>query len=209
MAKANLTPEQQAFRKTHFRLAGRMFYPKLLTPEFNKDKGKDQFSLLFAWPMNDKRQAAEMAKISAHLLAGKNTFFKTIPVENLQLPIKTWGKYKKKDGSANAAFLQDCHWMNLSANVDFRPLVIDRNKRDVIDKAELYSGRNCAIDFSFWEYSNKNFGISTNISAVVLLDGGEKVATGGIDVDAAFAGFLDDSGVSTSSEDLGSAESLI
>src|SRR5690606_181168 len=99
-----------------FTLAGRIFYPKLLKAEFNKDKKKNQFSVLFSWPIGDPKQVEQMKRIEAHLAAAKQAFFPSIPVKNLQLPIKTWGKYERKDGKPVQPFLEGTHWMNLTSN---------------------------------------------------------------------------------------------
>lgn len=200
--------DSKEFRKVHFQLQGRIFYPKLLKPEFNKDKNKSQYSVMFSWPIGDPKQVAQMKKIEQHLAQAKAAFFKTIPVSNLQLPIKTWGKYVKKDGTPNSPFLQDCHWMNLASNESFAPIVIDSDKNAVLAEAELYSGRRAVVDFSFWEYANKNFGISANVYAVMLQDGGDRVATGGVNVDEAFKHFVSDT-VDHGSSQVNDSESLI
>jgi len=125
----------------------------------------------------------------------------------LQLPIKAWGKYERKDGSPNPEFLRDCYWMNLTSGEKFKPKVVNRQKQEVIDSAEIYSGRNALLNFSFYEYSNKNYGMSANIKAIMLLEGGEEVASGGVNVDEAFKGFVDDS--APVEGDFSDSESLI
>lgn len=202
--------DSKEFRQRKFTLQGRMFYPELFEPKAKKTTGRPsqqggpppklQYSLLLAWPIaGDAKQMATLKEIDAHLRAGIATFFPKIPRENLQLPLKKWGVYKKKNGENPQVFLQDCYWMNMAANVDFRPQVVDIHKQDVIDKQEVYSGRNVLVSFSFWEYSNQNYGISVNPRAVMLLDGGEKVV-GGVDIGEAFDSFLEQNPTASSTQ---------
>lgn len=177
------------YRKVSFTLKGRIFHPALLTPKKQRKSDKEKFSVLFAWPIGD--QAEQLKAIETHLRAGIQHFLAGIPKASLQLPIKTWGKYQKKDGSPNAEYLRDCKWMNISANKDFAPTVVDRWKNPVVDPVEIYSGRNALVNFSFFTYRNENFGISANLKAVMLLDGGEK-QVGGVNIDQAFESFLGD-----------------
>jgi len=181
--------DRKDYNKVKFTLKGRIFFPKLFVPEASDLNPRKKYSTLFAWDMGSQKEI--MDAIAKHIRIGIDGQLKGIPEASLQLPIKTWGKYQRKDGKPNADFLKDMHWMNVSSGEQFAPMVIDSNKQQVIDPVEVWSGRNAAVNFSFWVYNNKNYGISANLNAVMLLDGGEKVV-GGVNVDEAFGSFASD-----------------
>lgn len=186
--------DKKEFGKMSFTLKGRIFYPKLFVPEASDLNPKKKFSVLFAWEIGS--QAEMMTKLQEHIKSGIDSQLKGIPQSSIMLPVKTWGKYQRKDGKANPAFLDNCHWMNVSSNEDFKPILVDQSKQEVLSPAEVYSGRNAAVNFSVWIYNNKNYGVSANLNAVMLLDGGDREG-GGVSVEDAFSSFTKQTSATT------------
>lgn len=192
--------QKDYFYSKKFTLKGRIFYPELFEPKVSKanPQGAPKYSCMFAWDINDVAQSAQTQAVAQFLATGKAKFFPQIPDEHFKKPVKTWGKYQRQDGKPVQAFLEGKHWMNLSANAQFAPQVVDQARQPVLDAAEVYSGRNVLVNFSFWAYQNSgNTGISTNLEAVMLLEGGDREAAGGgVNLDEAFGGFAADMGMS-------------
>lgn len=189
--------DKKEFQRVSFTLKGRIFFPKLFVPEASDLNPRKKFSVMFAWDIGS--QPEQMAKIQEHIKAGVESQLKGIPQSSIMLPVKTWGKYQRKDGKPNPEFLRDTHWMNVSSGEEFKPVLVDKHKQEVISPAEVYSGRNAAVNFSFWIYNNKNYGISANLNAVMLLDGGEREG-GGVNVEDAFSAFTTESTVTNDND---------
>lgn len=193
MSEAN-----KEFFYQRFTLQGRLFHPAVLTPVPNKNNVL-KFSALFAWAMNDPRNAAELQKINNFLVQAKQMFHPQIPQQFFMNPIKKWGEYVRQDGKPMPEYLNGHYWMNLTSGVEFPPLVVDKWKNAVMDKAEVFSGRNVALSFSFFNIDGKKnggkYGIGANLVAIMLLDGGDKVAgSGAVDVNSVFGSFQADMG---------------
>ena len=187
-------------------LKGNMYYPALFQPN-QKDDGRLQYSLMFAWMINDPAQQATVNEIFAFLQQAKQQLFPQYPDQNFIMPIKQWGVYQKEDGTAVQPFLENKFWLNANASggtaqapdTRFKPTVVDQNKQEILDPAMVYSGANCLLNLSFYAYDGRSrqgkVGIGANIGAVMVIPGGEKVVTGGVNLDEAFAGFQADMGV--------------
>lgn len=184
-------------------LKGQMFYPALFQPN-QKDDGRLQYSLMFAWAINDPQQAAVVQEIQQFLHQAKQMFFANFPDQFFVMPIKQWGVYQKQDGTAVQDFLEGKYWLNANSSggrveapdTRFKPIVVDQNQQEIIDPAMIYSGANCLLNLSFYSYDGRakqgKTGIGANIGAVMVLPGGEKVVTGGVNLDEAFGGFKSD-----------------
>ena len=185
--------QKDFFYNKNFTLKGRMFYPKITTPEPN-DRGQLKYGMMFAWSIQG--QEAITQQINAFLVEAKQKFAPNIPDLHFNIPIKKWGVYQRQDGKPSPAFLENCYWLNASSGEQFKPTVVDQNRQEVINPAEIYSGRNVLFNFSFYMYSaNGKNGISTNIGAVMLMEGGDREAgQGGVNLDQAFGSFQADMG---------------
>lgn len=186
--------EKAYFYSRNFTLKGQIYFPEILVPKPN-DKGVMKYTTLFAWDANDATQAAQVQAIGEFLAGAKQQFYPTIPEQHFGKPLKRWDTYVRQDGKPNHDFLTGKYWMNASATERVKPTVVDQWKQEVIDPAQVYSGRNALLNFSFYGYdANGNKGIAVNISAVMLLEGGERMLGGGVNLDDAFGGFQADMG---------------
>lgn len=196
-----MTEQEKALWYQKFTLQGRIFYPTLLQPEANRN-GRVQYSTLFAWKFNSND--AETKRIGAFLAQIKAQYFPSIPDLYFLNPVKKWGQYVRQDGRPNHEFLKDSYWINLSSGVDFPPTIVDKFRNQVVDKAEVYSGRNAVVSLSFYKTDKEKKGAGANLNAVMLLDGGDK--EGGsvsINLNEVFGAFAQDMGVQTPSVNTG------
>lgn len=178
------------YLRRSFTLKGRMFFPSLLEPK-ETQSGRMQYSVMFAWGFNENAQVVgELGKFIAGFKAG---VFPTIPDQYFVNPVKKYGVYQRQDGKPVADFLKDSYWLNAGSGADFPPAVVDQYKQPVINPADIYSGRNCVINVSFYKIDKEKKGLGCNVKAVMLQEGGEAVTGGGpVDVDKVFGDFASD-----------------
>lgn len=185
----SMSEQEKNFWYQKFTLQGRIFYPALTKPEPTRN-GVPKYSVLFAWKMDDQRNAPATQAIGAFLGNVKQNYFPSIPMQFFQNPVKKWGEYVRQDGKPNHAFLEGCYWINLTSGVDFPPPVVDKFKQPVMNEAEIYSGRNAVVSLSFYRIDKEKKGAGANINAVMLLDGGDQVqGSGSVNIDEVFGGF--------------------
>jgi len=188
-----MTPEQQKefFSKT-FTLQGRMFFTQnVLTPEQpspeDAAKGyKPAYKIMFVWPKTSN--AHVMQELGQFITTAKDQLHASIPWQHFVNPIKDYDTYVRQDGKPNHEFTKGCYWIN--ASTQFQPPVVGPDRQPVINEADVYSGRNCVINISFYNMSGTTKdgkagkrGLSTNFNAVMLLEGGEREGGGGVQVD--------------------------
>lgn len=192
-----MTEQEKQLWYQNFTLQGRIFYPNLLQPEASRNgAGRVMYSTMFSWKFNSND--AETKRLGAFLGTVKSQYFPTIPDLYFLNPVKKWGSYQRQDGKPNPEFLKDSYWINLSSGVDFPPTIVDKHRNPVIEKAELYSGRNAVVSISFYKIDKEKKGAGANIKAVMLLDGGDK--EGGsvsLNINEVFGAFAQDMGVQT------------
>ncbi|HET8688178.1 MAG TPA: ssDNA-binding protein, partial [Methanosarcina sp.] len=194
------TEEEKKFWYQKFTLKGRMFFPELLEPKVGSN-GRLKYELLFGCKYNEPANQAEIQRIGQFLMQAKQKYHATIPDQFWGNPVKKFDTYIRQDGKPNHEFLRDCYFFNASSGKDMPPIVVNSMRQPVIDKAEVYSGRNCVVNISFWlndggKDGTGKKGVGVNISAVMLLDGGEK--EGGqaqVNINEVFGAFANDMGM--------------
>lgn len=189
------TEEEKKFWYQEFTLKGRILHPNLIEAKPNSS-GRVQFNTMFAWP--DTENQAELAKINAFVTQAKAKYHAQIPDMYFSYPIKHFNTYVKTNGQPNAEYLRGHHWLNASSGIDMKPRVVNQQLQDVMNAAEVYSGRNAVIRITFWNNTGGKDGtgkkgISCNVKAVLLLPGGEEVrGAAEVDIAAVFGGFAAD-----------------
>jgi hypothetical protein len=193
-----MTPDQQKeFMRKSFTLQGRVLYPNLLVARARKEGDRETFDGQFIWTVGSN--TGPMAEINAFLQAATNGIHPGLDPRALLNPIKRFDTYLRQDGKKNADHLNNCYWVNASSGKDFPPQVVDSNRQPLINAADLYSGRNVVFNISFYAIipktgaSNQKRGFGVNVSAVMLMEGGEKI--GGVpqvNIDQIFGSFQND-----------------
>lgn len=187
----------QFFAGKQFQIKGRIFHCALLAPKWNKERTKEQFSTMFAWKPEENPQVTQA--MQALMQQAKQTFHPTVPDMHWVNPIKHYNTTQRRDGKPHPEYLKGHHWLNANANIKFAPKVIIQDPTQPTgirqlgpqDTALVYSGRNAVISVSFWLLDGQNLGVSVNLDGVLLLEGGEQVASDmGIDPTQAFSSFL-------------------
>lgn len=81
--------------------------------------------------------------------------------------------------------------MFLNASSTKMPKVVDRNKQEILDSEEVYSGCFARVVLNFYGFNVQSKGIAAGLQAVQKLEDGDRLGGGGVDIDTAF-GDLDD-----------------
>lgn len=192
--------QQKEFFSKSFTLQGRMFFPHLLqpkqTPEDAAAGKKPKFKLMFAWPKTANQQV--MNELGAFINQAKESLHTNIPWEHFVNPIKDYDMYRKQNGQPNPDFTKGCYWVN--ASTIFQPTLVGADRQPVMNDAEVYSGRNCVINISFYNIDGTNGGkrgLGTNVNAVMLLEGGAHEGGGAepVDPNVVFGSFQVDTGL--------------
>ena len=192
--------EKDFFRRPEasFTMKGRIFYADILAVG-----RKGNYSVLFAWHKNDNAQ--EFQRLQNFITQGLQTFHPGLNQQALVNPVKFFDTYVRTDGKQNADFLKDCFWINMASGAVVPPSVF-KNVHGIgpvacnpdSDRAEVYSGRNGVVSFSFYNLrgeEGKRRGLSANVNAVLLLEGGEhEGGQASIDANAVFGSFMQDMG---------------
>lgn len=85
------------------------------------------------------------------------------------------------------------HWvLTASANADRQPIIIDRDKQDIMDRREVYSGCYVRASINFYGYSNRNKGVGCGLLGVQKLSDGEPLSAAGGSVSDFDDDFQDD-----------------
>ena len=192
--------EKDFFRRPEasFTMKGRIFYADILAVG-----RKGNYSVLFAWHKNDNAQ--EFQRLQNFITQGLQTFHPGLNQQALVNPVKFFDTYVRTDGKQNADFLKDCFWINMASGAVVPPSVF-KNVHGIgpvacnpdSDRAEVYSGRNAVVSFSFYNLrgeEGKRRGLSANVNAVLLLEGGaHEGGQASIDANAVFGSFMQDMG---------------
>jgi hypothetical protein len=79
------------------------------------------------------------------------------------------------------------HFLLRAANYTRQPKVVDRQKNEILDADELYSGCYANVVINFYAYnSGSNKGISPGLEAIQKKSEGERLSGGGVNVDEVF-----------------------
>lgn len=194
-----MTPEQEKeiFNSREFVLQGRIFHPNLISKTVLTEQEiaagkKPQYKCQFAWPKNAAANAQTMQNVFAFLNEMKEKIFPTIPWTHFVYPVKDFDTYVRQDGKPNGDHLRDHYWMNPTTMFDF--CLVDQNKNPVFNEADVYSGRNALLSFTFYKSDGQKKGFGVNIRAIMLLEGGEKLGgVAPVDPNQAFGNFAIDS----------------
>jgi hypothetical protein len=211
----NWTPEQQGLINKKFTLKGRILHPNLLKVKRKaKPEDRDIFDVQFVWNPMDPANGAMTGEIFQWVQQASNVFHAGFNPQApaFVFPIKAskvqgLPEYQRQDGRPNQEYLAGHCWVNASTGKDFPPQVVKQVagvglvRLTEQDAAEVYSGRNACITISFYPIlpkagsASQKRGFSVNVDAVLLQEGGEVIAgSATVDVNQAFAGFVQDMG---------------
>lgn len=192
-------PVTEFLRGKKFQLTGYLFYPHLTQPKQEPNKAP-KYSCMIAWDLSQNQQTVQ--QILELMRQVKGQFHPNVLEHAWVNPVKDFRTTKRNDGSNHPKYLEGKQWLNASNTLKFAPQLLmadpqaPNGMRAVgeMDKMQFYDGQKIAVSISFFGLHGENakYGVSTNIDAVVIIGGGERIMTeaGGVDVAQAFGQFL-------------------
>jgi hypothetical protein len=196
--KANVVTEFLRGKKVQ--IIGTLFYPHLLVPKQEPNKAP-KFGCMVAWDMNTNQQAVqELQQLFAQV---KQQFHGQIPEHNWVNPLKNYNTTRKTNGEQYGKHLAGKFWINAANNEKFAPqlMIVDaqapNGMRQLMqtEAMQLFDGQKVVVSLSFFGLHGENmkYGISTNVDAVLVVGGGERVVLeggNGVNTVEAFGNFL-------------------
>lgn len=165
----------------------RLSYANIWTPKgFNGQPEKYSASLII--PKSDTKTVKKIKDAIAAMMKDQENITTWGKATNLHLPLRD-GDTDRSDDPA----YEGCYFMNASTPKDGPPRIVDRNKQEIIDHAEVYSGCYAQVVINLYAYNkNGNKGIGAGLSGIRKLADGEPLS-GGMVSDADFTDdFSDD-----------------
>ena len=143
-------------------LQGRLKYSAALLIDKKDTKTLNRLKAAFKQILDDPETKAKMG--------GK--------VQGVDLPLRDG------DEKPDMAGYPGCFYLNAKANEDRPPLVVDRDRNDIVDTSEVYSGCYAQAVISLYPYNfNGRKGIGVGLSAIRKLSDGEPLGSTRITVD--------------------------
>lgn len=147
----------------------RLSYAHIFEPKsFNGNPKKFSCSLII--PKSDTKTINRINGKIKELLEDPQTKTKFGGrTKGLKLPLRD-GDIDREDDPD----YKNCYFMNATANADRPPLVVDRDKNEIIDKSEVYSGCYVQAVLSFYAFNQSgNCGIGCGLRGIRKLADGE------------------------------------
>ena len=164
----------------------RISYANIWHPRsYNGQDPKYSVSLLI--PKSDKKTLDKLKSIFKEMqLDPENVQKWGGKVKGIRIPLRD-GDEEREDDAA----YKGCYFINASATPDYPPRVVDKDKQEIIDPSEVYSGCYCQAVINLYAYNRSgNRGIGVGLLGLRKLADGEPLS-GGVATDNDFD---DDSG---------------
>ena len=143
-----------------------------------------KYSCSLIIPKEDEKQVARIKAAFKEMLEDKEILQKVGgKVKGIDLPL--WdGDDKEDENYAN------CYYLNAKANKDHPPKVLDKDRNEVFDSSEVYSGCYVQAVLDFFPYNQSgNKGIGVGLRGIRKIKDGAPLSGGGVsdsDFDDAF-----------------------
>jgi hypothetical protein len=156
----------------------RLSFPYLFTPRpADGDDGKEKYSVMLLIPKSDKATIAKLREAEREAAEiGKSTKFGGKIPANLPSIIKDGDE----DGTAeDYPERKGMLYMTVSSDPKFKPGVIDKNKQEIMDQSEVYSGvyGRASITAFPYNYQGKK-GLTFGLNNVQIYGYGDSLAGG-------------------------------
>lgn len=169
-----MAKKKQEFLKVmspKFRLA----FPNLFTPQDGKkESDPKRYGMTMLFDKNVDLSKLEKACVKqCEAFFGKEKFAKLRKNPNFKWPFRDGNVERDEyNGFENTIFI------TASARADkHKPGIVDRDREDIIDPSEIYSGCYCRATLSVYAYDNESNGVSFGVVNVQKLADGEPLGT--------------------------------
>lgn len=164
----------------------RFSYAQVWTPKAMQGQEKPKYSISLLIPKSDKATIAKIkAAIKAALEQGKDKLGGKIP-KNYKSPLRD-GDVEREDDEAYTGH----YFVNASAYR--KPGIIDKDREDLLDEDEFYSGCYGRASINFYAFNVPgNKGIAAGLNNLQKLEDGERLGAEVVSAQDDFADDFDD-----------------
>lgn len=164
----------------------RLSYEHLITPAAIDDNSPAKYSACIVVPKSDTTTLAKITgAIELAIQEGIQSKWRGKRPAKLKLPLRD-GDVERPDDPVFA----DAYFLN--ANSTRRPKLVDRDRNEILDAEEIYSGCYCRFAIDFYPFSTSgNNGVAVGLSSVQKWSDGPRL-TGGADPETDFNDGYDD-----------------
>jgi len=173
----------------------RVSFPTIFTPRAVVAGQTPKYGIVMMFEKGDKDHMASLKQLNNEAELAKSTKWPDqekaprIPMAGHDLsPIKDGDKALNKQGVPIAEKNPEYagHWI-IRANSLQQPIVVDRNKAELLDKSKVYGGCYCKVNINPFAYDTSgNRGVTFGLNGVQLWADGESFGTGRPKVDDMF-----------------------
>lgn len=151
--------------------ACRLSYAHIFQPAAGPD-GNDKYSASFIIPKSDEQTKKRYDALMEQMLADPDVKRTLGKGGAPRMPLRDGDADRPNDEAyANSWFF------NAKANPDHKPLVVDRDRQEVVDPNDVYSGCYVQAVLNFYAYNKGgNRGIGCSLSAVRKLKDGQPLS---------------------------------
>jgi hypothetical protein len=134
-------------------------------PRKANDDGKEKYSVSIIIDKDDKKTKKKIDRaIQAAIDAGESILKGK---KNIKKPLRDGDEDREGDGAYEGAYF-------LNANSDNQPGILDKNKEEILDQKEFYSGCYGFVSINFFAYNRKgNAGIGVGLNHLMKTKDGD------------------------------------
>lgn len=145
----------------------RLSYAHVWEAKASAENAEPKYSVSLIIPKKDKKTIEKIeAAIKEALEEGKSKKFGGSIPKKRKIPLRDGDEEREDDAYAGSMFI--------NCNSKERPLIIDSDKEEILDKNEVYSGCYAKVSLSFYPYDfNGTKGIGCGLRAIMKTRDGE------------------------------------
>lgn len=166
----------------------RLCYAHLFKPYAFNEGDKEKYQVVLLIPKTDKAQVQKIKdEIDRTIKQGlKDKWDNTMPK-------KLWNPLQDGDEEKADTHPEYKGMYFLTAKSDSAPVIVDRNKNEILDATEVYSGCYARASITFYPFNAKgNKGVGVGLNGIQKLADGEALGGGRINPDEEFGDDFED-----------------
>lgn len=152
----------------------KLCYVNVFTPRADLS-GKERYSACVLISKDDKKTLARYNDVIKTMMADEETVRRMGErkvLKNAKMPLHDGDVEREDDPNFN-----NCFYLNAKANPDYPPLVLDRNREEIVDKNEIYSGVYAQAVLAFYPYNQSgNQGIGVSLLGIRKIKDGKPIS---------------------------------
>lgn len=156
----------------------RFSFCNVFEPKAQGDNGELKYSLMLLIPKSD---TATLGKIKEAIAETREEYCRrngasALPANPIT-PLHDGDGLKPNSGEPYGPECKGHYVMNVSSKN--KPVIVDRNRQEILDPGEVYSGCYGRVSINFFGYNNKKKGIGAGLNGVQKLSDGEPLGSAG------------------------------